>query len=134
MMAIGLPSKMQTRPNSIPSGDPTLTAGEYWTMAILERSHPRQICWRLVPARPLPCFGPMPRKRMRGSIYSCSTTHPRLGASNDRLHPIRMPSSGQSILIATTPHVQQAVANRLKRDGLRPIIWNELIPDEYFGE
>ncbi|MGY0572841.1 class I SAM-dependent methyltransferase [Bradyrhizobium sp. RDM12] len=35
---------------------------------------------------------------------------------------------GGSALIATTPHVQQAVAKRLKRDGFHPVTWNELIP------
>ncbi|MCK1271792.1 MULTISPECIES: class I SAM-dependent methyltransferase [unclassified Bradyrhizobium] len=35
---------------------------------------------------------------------------------------------GRSTLIATTPHVQQAIAGRLERDGLHPITWNELIP------
>ncbi|MGT2434951.1 class I SAM-dependent methyltransferase [Bradyrhizobium betae] len=37
-------------------------------------------------------------------------------------------NSGKSILIAATPYVQQAIARRLKDDGLHPITWNELIP------
>lgn len=38
------------------------------------------------------------------------------------------PRSGSTILIATSPHVQSAIAERLSRDGLRPITWNDLIP------
>jgi protein-L-isoaspartate O-methyltransferase len=33
-----------------------------------------------------------------------------------------------AILIATSPHVQDAIAERLIRDGLRSITWNDLIP------
>jgi hypothetical protein len=32
------------------------------------------------------------------------------------------------VLVAVTPHAQEAVARRLKGDGFPPITWNELIP------
>ncbi|SHM81370.1 Methyltransferase domain-containing protein [Bradyrhizobium lablabi] len=35
---------------------------------------------------------------------------------------------GGAVLIATSPHVQNAIAERLTRDGLRSITWNDLIP------
>lgn len=35
---------------------------------------------------------------------------------------------GRTMLIATTPHVQQTVARRLERDGFHPVSWSELIP------
>jgi hypothetical protein len=38
---------------------------------------------------------------------------------------IRRP--GSSMLVATSPHVQALLAERLRRDGLRPIVWNDLI-------
>lgn len=41
----------------------------------------------------------------------------------DAVQNLRWPT-----LIATAPHVQEAVARRLERDGLHPITWNELIP------
>lgn len=37
-------------------------------------------------------------------------------------------NSGRPALIATTPHVQEAVAKRLESDGFHPVTWNELIP------
>jgi SAM-dependent methyltransferase len=36
--------------------------------------------------------------------------------------------SGSGVLIATSPHVQAVLAERLSRDGLQPITWNDLIP------
>ena len=36
--------------------------------------------------------------------------------------------SGCGVLIATSPHVQTILAERLSRDGLQPITWNDLIP------
>jgi 2-polyprenyl-3-methyl-5-hydroxy-6-metoxy-1,4-benzoquinol methylase len=37
-------------------------------------------------------------------------------------------NAGDAVLIATSPHVQNAIAERLNRDGLRAITWNDLIP------
>ncbi len=33
------------------------------------------------------------------------------------------------VLIAASPHAQRAIAERLRNDGMRPIEWNDLIPD-----
>jgi SAM-dependent methyltransferase len=33
------------------------------------------------------------------------------------------------VLIAASPHAQKAIAERLRNDGMRPIAWNDLIPD-----
>nr|WP_249159823.1 class I SAM-dependent methyltransferase [Bradyrhizobium tropiciagri] len=35
---------------------------------------------------------------------------------------------GCGVLVATSPHVQAVLAERLNRDGLQPITWNDLIP------
>jgi SAM-dependent methyltransferase len=35
---------------------------------------------------------------------------------------------GQTVLVAVTPHAQEAVGRRLKGEGFHPITWNELIP------
>jgi len=36
--------------------------------------------------------------------------------------------TGSTVLVGTSPHVQTLLAERLSRDGLRPITWNDLIP------
>ena len=33
------------------------------------------------------------------------------------------------VLIAASPHAQKAIADRLRNDGMRPIDWNDLIPN-----
>jgi hypothetical protein len=36
---------------------------------------------------------------------------------------------GAEVLIAASPHAQKTIADRLRNDGLRPIQWNDLIPN-----
>jgi SAM-dependent methyltransferase len=36
---------------------------------------------------------------------------------------------GAEVLIAASPHAQKAIAERLRNDGMRPIEWNDLIPN-----
>lgn len=35
---------------------------------------------------------------------------------------------GRTTVVGTTPHVQEAIARRLERDGFYPVTWSELIP------
>lgn len=37
--------------------------------------------------------------------------------------------AGAEVLIAASPHVQKAIADRLRNDGMRPIEWDDLIPN-----
>lgn len=50
----------------------------------------------------------------------------RLGPVVVPYHEVRQ-RPGCSVLVATSPHVQTAVAGRLSQDDLRPITWNDLI-------
>jgi SAM-dependent methyltransferase len=62
---------------------------------------------------------------MLDDINEAWTLGPPIASYRDAVQNL----AGAEVLIATSPHAQNVVAGRLRNDGMRPIQWNDLIPN-----
>lgn len=62
---------------------------------------------------------------MLDDINEAWTLGPPIASYRDAVQNL----AGAEVLIATSPHAQKAVADRLRNDGAQPIEWNDLIPN-----